>query len=81
MAYITKRCFSAGLCKFSFGFLLLKLTEVTSTREFIYMKTLYRYLGDVTSVKFNSKKSMKMKFSADKMYYNFFQGNPKITNM
>ena len=28
-----------------------------------------------------AKTSMKMKFSADKIYYNFFQENPKITNM
>ena len=28
-----------------------------------------------------AKKSMKMKCSADKIYYNFFQENPKITNM
>ena len=28
---------------------------------------------DVTSINFNSKKSMKMKFSADKIYYNFSQ--------
>ena len=28
-----------------------------------------------------AKKSMKMKFSADKIYYNFFQENPKITNI
>ena len=26
-----------------------------------------------------AKKSMKMEFSADKIYYNFFQENPKIT--
>ena len=28
-----------------------------------------------------AKKSMKMKFSADKIYYNFCQQNPKITNI
>ena len=28
-----------------------------------------------------AKKSMKIKFSADKIYYNFSQENPKITNM
>ena len=36
---------------------------------------------DVTSVNFNSKKSVKMKFSADKIYYNFSQENSKATNM
>ena len=28
-----------------------------------------------------AKKSMKMKFSVDKIYYNFSQENSKITNM
>ena len=28
-----------------------------------------------------AKKSMKMKFSANKIYYNLFQENPKITNI
>ena len=77
MAYITKRCFSAGLCKFSFGFLLLKLTEVTSTREFIYMKTLYRYLGDVTSVKFNSKKVFEDEIFGRQDILQFFSGESK----
>ena len=45
---------------------------------------------DVTSFNFNSKKSTKItfsadkiyyKFSADKIYYNFSQEYPKITNM
>ena len=28
-----------------------------------------------------AKKSMKMTFSSDKIYYNFSQKNPKITNI
>ena len=28
-----------------------------------------------------AKKSMKMTFSSDKIYYNFSQENPKITNI
>ena len=36
---------------------------------------------DINSVNFNSQKSMKITFSADKIYYNFSQENPKITNM
>ena len=29
----------------------------------------------------STQKSIKMKFSSDKIYYNFFQENQKITNM
>ena len=36
---------------------------------------------DVTSVNFNSKKSTKIKFSAGKIYYDFFHKYRKITNM
>ena len=35
----------------------------------------------VTSRTFTIKMSMKMKFSNDKIYYNFSQKKPKITNM
>ena len=52
----------------------------------LYIKTAWSYETDswfdVTSVNFKSKqKSTKMKFSEDKIYYNFSQNNPKITNM
>ena len=49
---------------------------------YLYIKTLWSSYYDVTSVDFNSKKkSTKIKFSTDKIYYNFSQEYPKITNM
>ena len=36
---------------------------------------------DVTSSNLTAKKSTKMTFSSDKIYSNFFQKNPKITNI
>ena len=47
----------------------------------LYIKTLWSPYYDVTSFKFNSKKSTKITFSTDKIYYNFSQEYPKITNM
>ena len=46
------------------------------------MKTTLQFPG-LTSLPstLTAKKSMKMKFSADKIYYNFCQENSKITNM
>ena len=43
----------------------------------------YRQIPGLTSLPstLTAKKSMKMKFLANKIYYNFFQENPKITNM
>ena len=58
-------------CTFS----LLKLTEVTSNRESLYMKTSLQ-VPDLTA-----KKSMKTTFSSDKIYYNFSQRNPTITDI
>ena len=48
--------------------------------------SLYEYLFtdsryDITSSNLAAKKSMKMTFSSDKIYYNFSQENPKITNI
>ena len=52
----------------------------------LYIKTPWGYETDswvdVTSVNFNSnKKSTKIKYSTHKIYYNFSQTYPKITNM
>ena len=43
----------------------------------------YRQIPGLTSLpsSLTAKTSMKMKCSADKIYYNFFQENSKITNM
>ena len=43
----------------------------------------YRQISGLMSIPstLTAKKFMKMKFSADKIYYNFFQENSKITNM
>ena len=43
----------------------------------LYIKTLWSSYYDVTSVDFNSKKSAKIKFSTNKIYYNFSQEYPK----
>ena len=43
----------------------------------------YREIPAMTSLPstLTAKKSMKMTFSSDKVYYNFSQENPKITNI
>ena len=43
----------------------------------------YREIPAMTSLPstLTAKKSMKMTFSSDKIYYNFSQENPKITNI
>ena len=63
-------------------FLLLKLTEVTSTKVSV-KRFSYRQIPWLTSLlsTLTAKKFMKMKFSADKIYYNFSQKNSKVTNM
>ena len=63
-------------------FSLLKLTEVTSNRESLYMKTSSQ-IPDLTSLPSTlaAKKYMKTTFSSDKIYYNFSQKNPKITDI
>ena len=50
----------------------LKLMEVTSNRESLYMKTSSQ-IPDLTSrpSTLTAKKSMKTTFSSDKIYYNF----------
>ena len=55
--------------------------EVTSTKVSVYMKTSLQipWLTSLPSA-LTTKKSMKMKFSADKIYYNFSQENSKVTN-
>ena len=61
--------------KFHFQtFLLSKLTEVTLTQESVYEVS--SQIPGLTSL-LTAKKSMKMKFSADKISYNFFQENPQ----
>ena len=56
----------------------------------LYIKTPWSYETDswvdVTSVEFNSKKikikrSTKIKFSTDNIYYNFSQEYPNVSNM
>ena len=66
----------------SYTFLLLKLTDMTSNQESVYMKTSAQIPG-LTSLPLTStaKKSSKIKFSADKIYYNFSHEYPKISNM
>ena len=63
-------------------FLLLKLTEVTSTQESV-KRFSYRHIPGLTSYPstLTPKKSMKMNFSADKIYCNFSHEYPKISNM
>ena len=61
-----------------------KLTEVMSQRESLYMKTSLQ-IPAMTLLRINStltaKKSPQMTFPSDKIYYNFSQENPKITNI
>ena len=62
-------------------FLLLKLTEVTSTQESV-QRFSYRQIPGLTSYPSTLavKKSMKMNFSADKICCNFSHEYPKISN-
>ena len=66
----------------SYTFLLLKLTDMTSNQESVYMKTLAQIPG-LTSLPLTlaAKKSLKIKVSADKIYCNFSHEHPKISNM
>ena len=61
---------------------LLKLTEVTSNRESLYMKTSSQ-VPDWMSLPstLTAKKFMKTTFSSNKIYYNFSEENPKITDI
>ena len=54
----------------------------TSTQESV-KRFSYRQIPEQTSLPstLTAKRSMKMKFSADKIYYNVSQENLKITNM
>ena len=63
----------------SYTSLLLKLTDMTSNQEYVYMKTSAQIPG-LTSLPLTltAKKSSKIKFSADKIYYNFSHEHPKI---
>ena len=63
---ISCRTKMSSACTFS----LLKLMEVTSNREFLYMKTSSQ-IADLTSLPSTlaAKKSMKATFSSDKIYY------------
>ena len=62
-----------------YTFLLLKLTDVTSDQESVYMKTPAQIPG-LTSLPLTltAKKSLKINFSADKIYYNFSHEHLKI---
>ena len=63
-------------------FSLLKLTEVTSNRKSV-KRFSCREIPDLTSLPstLTAKKYMKTTFSSDKIYYNFSQKNPKITDI
>ena len=63
-------------------FLLLKLTEVTSTQGYV-RRFSYKQIPGLTSYPstLTAKKSMKMNFSADKIYCNFSHEYPTISNM
>ena len=57
-------------------------TEVMSTQESV-KRFSYRQIPGLTSLPstLTAKTSMKMKISSDKIYYNFSQENPRITNI
>ena len=63
-------------------FLLLKLTEVMSTQESV-QRLSYRQIPGLTSYPstLTAKQSMKINFSADKIYCNFSHNYLKISNM
>ena len=63
-------------------FFAVKVDEVTSNRESLYMKTSSQ-IPDLTSLPstLTAKKSMKTTFLSNKIYYNFSQKNPKITDI
>ena len=63
-------------------FLLLKLTEVTSTQESVQGFS-YRQIPGLTSYPSTliAKKYVKMNFSADKICCNFSHEYPNISNM
>ena len=56
--------------------------SITSNQESVDMKTSAQISG-LTSrpLTLTAKKSSKIKFSADKIYYNFSHEHPKISNM
>ena len=64
------------------SFSLLNWTEVTWNRESLYMKTSSQ-IPDLPSLPstLTAKKSMKTTFSSGKIYYNFSEENPKITDI
>ena len=77
-----KNCNISCQPKNSSTFLLLKLTDMTSNQESVYMKTLAQIPG-LTSLPLTlaAKKSLKIKVSADKIYCNFSHEHPKISKM
>ena len=60
-------------------FLLLKLTEVTSTQEYV-QRFSYRQIPGLTSYP-STLTAKKVYFSADKICCNFSHEYPKISNM
>ena len=73
---VSQKCYLRGL------FLLLKLTEVTSTQESV-QRFSYRHIPGLTSYPstLTAKTYMKMNFLADKICCNFSHEYPKISNM
>ena len=63
-------------------FLAVKVDEVTSNRESV-KRFSCREIPNLTSLPstLTAKKYMKTTFSSDKIYYNFSEGNPKITDI
>ena len=63
-------------------FLAVKVDEVTSNRESV-KRFSCREIPNLTSLPstLTAKKYMKTTFSSDKIYYNFSQENPKITDI
>ena len=57
--------------------------KILSSRIFFLLKFSYRQIPGLTSYPstLTGKKSMKMNFSADKIYCNFSNEYPKISNM
>ena len=69
-------------------FVIVHMQKITRKTYNYLLQTLFLFKSGptmtslpVTSPTFTMKMSMKMKFSNDKIYYNFSQKKPKITNM
>ena len=69
-------------CRPKIDFFSIKVDE-SDVKPGICKQFSYRQIPGLTSLpsSLTAKTSMKMKCSVDKIYYNFFQENSKITNM